>query len=103
MAAHLAALQGRLPAEPPVLGTHWRGVRVVFAQRPVEVDGALSEALANRSATHDLPAPGSRLEPGLPLCSVSASASTAQQLDQQLDERVAAVLHTCHSLEGTTP
>jgi len=91
--AHVAAsLHGRLPeadadvaaaAAPP----RPRGFETVFARRRCEVGARTADALAQRAWCHDLPAAGTRVARGEPLCTVSAVGDTVGEVEAQLLRR----------------
>jgi uncharacterized protein len=67
---HLRACRaGELPA--PASHRSVAGHRTVFARRSIALDAAGARRLAEASDVHDLPAAGTRFEPGDPVCSVS--------------------------------
>lgn len=84
---HLQACEGALPErrQPP---RHATAMAVVYADRLsfVPVDLRWPDWVADR------PAPGARVEPGAPVCTVLASAPTAGDVRSLVDRRVAAVL-----------
>ena len=86
--AHLDALGGRLPALAP--RTLLRGHRIVFARAAVDIDDALSHALAELGG-HDIPVRGTHVRAGAPVCSVSAGAGGEPALRSLLAQRMAAV------------
>ncbi len=76
-----------------------RGTRIVFARGPLEIGPRAADWLATLPAVHDLPQPGSRLAPGEPLCSVSASGASADAVRAALTERCAALLAALEPLQ----
>lgn len=92
LAAHLAALAGRLPGKRPcaasVPADRRQGVRTVVATRDWSVDANLAAVLAADPAVHDRPLPGTRVRAGEPLCSVSVQVALAagQGLEAALDQ-----------------
>lgn len=96
--AHLAAsLDGRLPAArnttdvtaPPAADggpPDRHGFEVFFTRRACRVSAAAAAALATRAWCHDLPAGGTQLGLGEPLCTVSASGRTTAAVRAQLDQ-----------------
>jgi predicted ATP-grasp superfamily ATP-dependent carboligase len=90
--AHVAAsLEGRLPdaVVPAGAGGPLRrhGFEIVFAQRRCEISDAAADALALRAWCHDLPAGGTRVARGEPLCTVSAAGRTVAEVEAQLLQR----------------
>lgn len=75
------------PAGPvdPALAVH--GWEIVYPRRPLTLSTEDARWLALQPATHDLPWAGQHFVPGQPLCSVSASAASLQQVLQQLTTR----------------
>jgi len=63
------------------------GFEVVFARRPCRVSGNAAAALASRAWCHDLPAPGTRLAWGEPICTVSATGGSLAEVQAQLLRR----------------
>jgi predicted ATP-grasp superfamily ATP-dependent carboligase len=100
VAAHVdACLRGALPRlRPAPPDAAVRGEAIVFAPRPVEVGPGLAAALAERPHCHDLPAAGTRLRAGDPLCSVSARGADAPSVRGRLHRRHDAVLNLIGSL-----
>ena len=100
VAAHVrACLRDELPGWPaPAANPAVRGTEIVFASRPLWLDEPAARQLAERAACHDLPAAATRFEAGDPVCSVSASASSAEQVLALLERRCESVhqfLETC--------
>ena len=100
VAAHVrACLHGELPRWPaPTANASVQGSEIVFASRPLWLDEPAVRQLAERAACHDLPAAASRFEAGDPVCSVSASAASAEQVHSLLErgrEAVHQFLETC--------
>lgn len=92
--AHLAASQaGRLPVaavrvpERTAAATAVRGFEVVFARASRRLDAAATDTLARRPWCHDLPLAGSHLMSGAPVCTVSAAADTAAEVQALLARR----------------
>jgi predicted ATP-grasp superfamily ATP-dependent carboligase len=91
LAAHVAACAGRLPqAVPPAMP---RAMRIVFAPYPLQVPAGV----AWPEGCADLPAPGSVLAAGQPLCTVAAAGQAAVQ---RLQERGRAALACCRPLQS---
>ncbi|MFS8978117.1 ATP-grasp domain-containing protein [Cupriavidus necator] len=87
MHAHLQACQGVLPAPPAEPPAGVRGFRLVFAQRPAQVNAMLTAVLLRTGWCHDIPVPGTHVAVGEPLCTVSAAAATAQAVEAALHQR----------------
>ncbi|AYH43969.1 hypothetical protein CDA09_11310 [Azoarcus sp. DN11] len=87
--AHVeASCGGRLPAHDPhgaVAGV--RGFETVFAQRAWNVGAPESAALAQQTWCHDLPASGTRIARGEPLCTASAAGGDADEVEALLSQR----------------
>jgi len=91
MAAHIAACrEGRLPADVQTPG-EVRGVEIVFASGPLQLDAAASAALSQTPDTHDVPEPNSRFDADAPVCTLSARGATPGQVRATLDARRAAL------------
>ncbi|MDR5739954.1 MULTISPECIES: ATP-grasp domain-containing protein [unclassified Caballeronia] len=93
--AHVeACLDGDLPHTatwkhpPPMIA----GQRVVFASHGFTVSTAFSDACFADSACHDVPSPGARIEAGMPVCTITATASTLDALRIELDRQRARLL-----------
>lgn len=92
--AHVAAsLEGRLP-DAPARGAggagaalRQRGFEIVFAHRHCKLSGRAADALAQPAWCHDLPAPGTHVARGEPLCSVAAAGNTVADVEAQLLQR----------------
>jgi predicted ATP-grasp superfamily ATP-dependent carboligase len=99
MHAHVQACGGELPSgiDTP---RDVRGHRIVYADHDLEVDDALSDALASSADRHDLPMPGTRVGAGEPLCSVGARGASEHDVQRQLDAAAAAVLARCRAGRG---
>jgi predicted ATP-grasp superfamily ATP-dependent carboligase len=85
MRAHVRALHGELPPGPPAHAPGLRGCLTVFADRACRMGLALSAQLALSSDCHDVPAPGACFAECEPVCTVSATARTADAVLAQLD------------------
>jgi predicted ATP-grasp superfamily ATP-dependent carboligase len=90
--AHVRALHGELPPQPPSHPPGVRGCRTVFAERECRVGLSLAAELAQSPRCHDLPAPGLRLGPGEPVCTVSAEGPTPEAVLDELEARSRHVL-----------
>lgn len=98
MAAHVKACQsGQLPHLQPaapqagtpaggaaIPGLQPTGTEIVFAPRALHISAQLAQRLQARSACHDQPTAGTRLQRGDPLCSVSAHGANAEAVLTQL-------------------
>ena len=98
MAAHLrACLQAELPqvdvSPSPVHGQH-----IVFARRRLALDDAAASRLATQAHCHDLPFGAVSLSAGDPVCSVSATAASAESVGTQLSQRREALLNLLETL-----
>ncbi|MEJ8823379.1 ATP-grasp domain-containing protein [Variovorax humicola] len=93
VAAHVdACLQGELPEWPPQPEkAPVQGSEIVYARRPVWLDESAAKRLATRMDCHDLPIAPLQFEAGEPLCSVSASGSSAEEVRAMLRRRREAV------------
>jgi hypothetical protein len=97
--AHLrACTERRLPA-PPLPAAAVRGLQIVHAVRPTAIDSVRAAAIAAFDGASDLPAAGSRFEPGEPLCSVAVQGHDADAVEAALGAREARLLQ---HLETTT-
>jgi predicted ATP-grasp superfamily ATP-dependent carboligase len=99
--AHVRAVQGRLPATPPMYGEGVRGSRIVFVDRDIRIDAAQARQLARPAHCHDLPTGAMHFGRGEPVCSVSAQAADARTLERMLEERCTAVLEPLIAHEET--
>jgi predicted ATP-grasp superfamily ATP-dependent carboligase len=90
--AHVSAVRGRLPSSRPVHGAQVRGNRIVYADRACRIDIALADRLARCGHVHDVPAAEIRLQPGDPVCTVSAEGADPRSVGQALEARCAQVL-----------
>ncbi|MGJ3704391.1 ATP-grasp domain-containing protein [Variovorax sp. AFSI2.2] len=88
MQAHVrACLQGELP--PSTVSSPAQdieGIEIVFARQPVELDAAAAERLAAWPGLCDVPAPGQRFDIDDPVCTLTASGTSAQQVRARLNE-----------------
>ena len=85
--AHLrASLQGELPKLPArPANDAVEGTEIVFAPRSLWLAEPAARRLAERPGCHDLPSAATRFEAGDPLCSVSASGASAEQVRSLLE------------------
>ncbi|MFO1220432.1 MAG: ATP-grasp domain-containing protein [Burkholderiaceae bacterium] len=100
--AHVRAIAGELPHEPPRHASGTRGSEIVFAARTCRIDAALAAALGRSPDCHDLPAADSRFGRGAPICTVSAVADGPAAVEQLLAERRAAIESRMIALASTT-
>ena len=88
MQAHVrACLQGELP--PSTLsssGQDIEGIEIVFARQPIELDAAAAERLAAWPGLCDVPAAGQRFDIDDPVCTLTASGTSAEQVRARLNE-----------------
>lgn len=96
MEAHVrACLHRELPV---MLANHneasVRGIEIVYAHRPLNFDTALSNHLLQWPGAHDLPAAGTRLTRGDPLCSIVVTDTTAGAVNARLIEGRKALLNS---------
>jgi predicted ATP-grasp superfamily ATP-dependent carboligase len=86
-ALHVAACQGRLPAEAPAL-PRARAGHIVYSERAI----AAMPALHWPDWTADRPLPGTSVERWGPLCTVYASGNSAAQAKMLVEERATRIL-----------
>jgi predicted ATP-grasp superfamily ATP-dependent carboligase len=91
-ALHIAACEGELSAAPPRMDGA-RAAAIVYAERAI----ASFPALRWPDWTADRPRPGTAIKIGEPLCTVSATASTATAAKALANERLALVLAWTHA------
>ena len=89
--AHLRAVQGELPREPPRPPAQLRGELVVFADVAGRVGPVLAHELAAAGDCHDLPVAGTRFAQGEPMCAVSATGIDSAVVLAALDRRAAQI------------
>ena len=96
MAAHVRACQqGELPFASAHADTDpLAGTEIVFARRAGLIDDAAAQHLITWPDCHDLPCAGTRFNAGDPVCSLSASGATADEVRQRLSEGREALLQT---------
>ncbi|EHR71875.1 putative ATP-dependent carboligase [Burkholderiales bacterium JOSHI_001] len=97
LGAHVQALQGQIMPLPP-RPKGLQGERVVWTGSALTLTAAQAEGLAARGHLHDRPSAGMHFEPGQPLCSVSASGDTVDEVLQSLRRREAEVLAACGAI-----
>lgn len=94
MAAHVqACLHDTLPP-PRSLPDRVEGTEIVFARHDGLIDDAAAHRLSTWPDAHDLPCPGTRLQAGDPLCSLSASGADADAVRAALHQAREALLDT---------
>jgi len=98
VAAHRVACEGRLPAWPAASGQA-RGKRVVYCTEPVRIPNPVGRP----TWAADRPLAGSRLEAGMPLCTIFAQAATVpvcrQQLQRRHEELINNIKINCQAVE----
>jgi predicted ATP-grasp superfamily ATP-dependent carboligase len=93
VSAHMrACLHGELPQWPLRTGNiPVQGTEIVYASRALSLDESAAQRLASHPDCHDLPNAPTQFEAGEPICSVSASASNAEEVCAMLRRRRQAV------------
>ncbi|BEP62404.1 ATP-grasp domain-containing protein [Variovorax sp. V213] len=87
MQAHVrACLQGELPPSTPLPAQDIEGIEIVFARQPIELDAAAARRLAAWPGLRDVPAAGQRFDIDDPVCTLTASGTSAQQVRARLNE-----------------
>ena len=90
-----ACLQGVLPEQTmPTASATVLGTEIVFAPHRLWLSESAAQRLAGNRACHDLPAAGQQFDVGDPVCSVSASGGSAEQVLALLDRGREAVFQT---------
>ena len=98
MQAHLrACLHGELPAMPPHR-QDIEGIEIVFAPRPMQLDGPAARELAEWPGIRDIPGAGQRFDIDDPLCTLTASGATADEVRSRLGESRERLLHLMETL-----
>ncbi|SIT38482.1 conserved exported hypothetical protein [Paraburkholderia ribeironis] len=97
LACHLDACRfGRLPstasAAPSVQPRWCAGQRVLFAPKPFTVSAGFSDACLRDPHCCDVPMPGTRVEPGQPVCTLLVRAASVDAVRRALDAQRALVL-----------
>jgi predicted ATP-grasp superfamily ATP-dependent carboligase len=87
MRAHVHAVQGELPQAPAAHPPGVRACLIVYADGACRAGPALAAELAMSPDCHDLPAPGTCLAAGQPLCTVSGEAHRPEAVLAQLELR----------------
>ena len=86
MQAHLrACLHGELPAMP-AHAQDMEGFEIVFAQRPLQLDTAAARQIAQWPGIRDIPCAGQRFDIDDPLCTLTASGTSADEVRARLGE-----------------
>jgi predicted ATP-grasp superfamily ATP-dependent carboligase len=105
MRAHLNACRdGALPGAAPA-PDRMHGTEIVFADRPLRLDGAAATVLAHAAHIHDVPRGAgtahhvTQLSRGDPLCSVSASGADAVTVRSRLARRRDALLQSLETIQ----
>ena len=75
-----ACLQGELPRAGAFAARHVAGQQIVYARHSSTLAATHALHLASRADVHDLPAFGTRIAAGGPVCSVSAAGDSAEQV-----------------------
>lgn len=87
MQAHLrACLHGELPPPVPSHVQEVEGIEIVFARQPLQLGAAAAQRLAAWPGIRDLPEAGQRFDIDDPVCTLTASGSSAQQVRTRLNE-----------------
>lgn len=88
MQAHLrACLHGGLPAMPAhAHAQDVEGIEIVFAQRPMQLDTAAARQIAEWPGIRDIPCAGQRFDIDDPLCTLTASGTSADEVRARLGE-----------------
>ena len=86
MQAHLrACLHGELPAMP-AHAQDMEGFEIVFAQPPLQLDTAAARQIAQWPGIRDIPCAGQRFDIDDPLCTLTASGTSADEVRARLGE-----------------
>ncbi|VTU31381.1 ATP-grasp domain protein [Variovorax sp. PBL-H6] len=87
MQMHLrACVHGELPQSTPRQVREIEGIEIVFAPRPMRLDEAAARQLDAWPGIHDLPAAGQHFDADDPLCTLSASGSSALEVRTRLNQ-----------------
>lgn len=70
------------------------GAEIVYARRPAQLSVAMTQGLSRWPGAHDLPAAGTRLGAGDPLCSLTASGVSADAVKLRLNDSRKELLQT---------
>ncbi|RST53064.1 ATP-grasp domain-containing protein [Variovorax sp. MHTC-1] len=99
MQAHLrACLERELPPATPSHAQDIEGMEIVFARRPLQLDAAAARKLAAWPGIRDLPDAGQRFDIDDPVCTLTASASSALQVRTRLNEGRERLLQSLETL-----
>lgn len=74
------------------------GTEIVYARRPAQLSVAMTQGLSRWPGAHDLPAAGTRLGAGDPLCSLTASGTSADAVKLRLNDSRKELLQTLETL-----
>jgi predicted ATP-grasp superfamily ATP-dependent carboligase len=86
MRAHLrACLHGELPSTP-LPAQDIEGIEIVFARQAIELDAPAADRLAAWPGLRDVPAAGQRFDIDDPVCTLTASGTSAEQVRDRLNE-----------------
>lgn len=86
MQAHLrACLHGELPSTP-LPAQDIEGIEIVFARQAIELDAPAADRLAAWPGLRDVPAAGQRFDIDDPVCTLTASGTSAEQVRARLNE-----------------
>lgn len=89
-----ACLHAELPAPATFATRRVAGNEIVYARRALTLGRVGAQHLAGRTDVHDLPAAASRFAAGDPICSLSATGDTAEQVRASLAAAREALLKT---------
>lgn len=99
MQAHLrACLERELPLATPSHAQDIEGMEIVFARRPLQLDAAAARKLAAWPGIRDLPDAGQHFDTDDPVCTLTASASSVQQVRTRLNEGRERLLQSLETL-----
>jgi predicted ATP-grasp superfamily ATP-dependent carboligase len=89
-----ACLHAELPLPTAFAARRVAGSEIVYARRPLTLDGIGAQHLARRPDAHDLPIAGARFDAGDPICSLSAAGDSTEEVRAALGVARDALLHT---------
>ena len=89
-----ACLQAELPPPDAFAPRRVAGNEIVYARRALTLTPIGAQHLAGRTDVHDLPVTGARFAAGDPICSLSATGDTAEQVRDSLGAAREALMHT---------
>ena len=99
MQAHVrACLDAELPPATPGHAQDIEGMEIVFARRAVQLDAAAARRLAAWPGIRDLPDAGQRFDIDDPLCTLTASGSSAAQVRILLNDGRERLLQSLETL-----